>query len=58
MAPDSTGRRNTTKFCVTEGVLQMKQRPRIYYTESQKQQMWDHWQKGDSLRKRPANTPS
>lgn len=24
----------------------MKQRPRIYYTESQKQQMWDHWQYG------------
>ena len=27
----------------------MKQRPRIYYTESQKAVMWDHWQKGDSL---------
>ena len=27
----------------------MKQRPRIYYTESQKKLMWDHWQKGDSL---------
>ncbi len=26
----------------------MKQRPRIYYTESQKKLMWDHWQKGDS----------
>jgi len=26
-----------------------KQRPRIYYTESQKAQMWEHWQKGDSL---------
>ena len=27
----------------------MKQRPRIYYTESQKAVMWDHWRKGDSL---------
>lgn len=27
----------------------MKHRPRIYYTESQKKLMWDHWQKGNSL---------
>lgn len=27
----------------------MKQRPRIYYTESQKAVMWDHWKKGESL---------
>lgn len=27
----------------------MKQRTRIYYTESQKALMWDRWQKGDSL---------
>ncbi len=27
----------------------MKQRPRIYYTESQRSLMWDRWQKGDSL---------
>ena len=27
----------------------MKQRPRIYYTESQKALMWERWQKGDSL---------
>ena len=27
----------------------MKQRPRIYYTETQKALMWEHWQKGDSL---------
>jgi len=27
----------------------MKQRPRIYYTESQKALMWDRWRKGDSL---------
>jgi len=27
----------------------MKQRPRIYYTESQKSLMWDRWKKGDSM---------
>ncbi len=27
----------------------MKQRPRIYYTEAQKSEMWDRWQQGDSL---------
>ena len=27
----------------------MKQRPRIYYTESDKTLMWDRWQKGESL---------
>lgn len=27
----------------------MKQRPRIYYTESQKAVMWEHWKKGESL---------
>ncbi|KGE67622.1 MULTISPECIES: IS30 family transposase [Pseudomonas] len=27
----------------------MKQRPRIYYTESQKALMWDRWKRGDSL---------
>src|SRR5471030_1033180 len=27
----------------------MKQRPRIYYTESQKALMWEHWKQGDSL---------
>jgi IS30 family transposase len=27
----------------------MKQRPRIYYTESQRTLMWDRWQKGESL---------
>jgi len=30
-------------------MLNMKQRPRIYYTESDKALMWDRWQKGDSL---------
>lgn len=27
----------------------MKQRPRIYYNESQKALMWDRWKQGDSL---------
>ena len=27
----------------------MRQRPRIYYTESQKALVWERWQKGDSL---------
>ncbi|MCK0509561.1 IS30 family transposase [Aromatoleum buckelii] len=27
----------------------MKQRPRIYYTESQKALMWERWRQGDSL---------
>jgi len=27
----------------------MNRKPRIYYTESQKALMWEHWQKGDSL---------
>ncbi len=26
----------------------MKQRPRIYYSDAQKAQMWDRWRKGDS----------
>jgi transposase, IS30 family len=45
----STGRRNTIKFTKVKGVLQMKQRRRIYYTETQKALMWDRWQKGESL---------
>lgn len=27
----------------------MKQRRRIYYSETQKALMWDHWQKGESI---------
>ena len=27
----------------------MKQRTRIYYSEEKKSQMWDRWQKGESL---------
>jgi len=30
-------------------MLQMKQRPRIYYSSTQKALMWDRWQQGDSL---------
>ena len=30
-------------------MLQMKQRPRIYYTENDKALMWDRWQKGESM---------
>lgn len=30
-------------------VLQMKQRRRIYYTESQKTLMWEPWRKGETL---------
>ena len=29
----------------------MKQRPRIYYTDSQKTLMWERWRRGDSLQK-------
>jgi IS30 family transposase len=29
-------------------MLKMKQRPRIYYTETDKTLMWDRWQKGES----------
>jgi hypothetical protein len=32
-----------------EGVLQMKQRPRIYYSASQRSLIWDRWQKGQTL---------
>jgi hypothetical protein len=38
---------------VKDVVLQMKQRPRIYYTESQKALMWEHWNKGESLHQIP-----
>jgi hypothetical protein len=30
-------------------VLQMKQRPRIYYSESQKALMWERWRKGETI---------
>jgi hypothetical protein len=46
---DSTGGCNTLDAIEAEGVLQMKQRPRIHYTERQKALMWERWQKGESL---------
>ncbi len=27
----------------------MKQRPRIYYTETQRAMMWERWKNGESL---------
>lgn len=30
-------------------MLQMKYRSRIYYTDSDKELMWDRWQQGESL---------
>ena len=36
----------------------MKQRPRIYYTESQKALMWERWQKGDSLTVKATDGPN
>jgi IS30 family transposase len=30
-------------------VLRMKQRPRIYYSETQKAMMWERWKQGESL---------
>jgi IS30 family transposase len=32
-----------------EGVLRMKQRPRIYYSASQRALIWERWQKGETL---------
>src|ERR1017187_4035030 len=43
-AVDSTGGCNTLETASAEGVLQMKRRPRIHYTESQKALMWERWQ--------------
>jgi len=30
-------------------MLKMKQRPRIYYSDTQKALMWDRWKEGESL---------
>jgi IS30 family transposase len=46
---DSTGQCNTLEAARAAGVLQMKQRRRIYYTDSQKALMWERWQKGESM---------
>jgi IS30 family transposase len=49
MAVDSIGQRNTLTNAQAEGVLQMKQRPRIYYSDSQKALMWERWKQGWTL---------
>lgn len=38
-----------TEYRLAAGVLQMKYRTRINYSESQKALMWDRWRKGESL---------
>jgi hypothetical protein len=48
---DSTGGCNTLKTAQAVGVLQMKQRRRIYYSEKQKALMWERWRKGESLQR-------
>src|SRR6266496_2956444 len=45
----STGGCNTLDAIKAEGVLQMKQRLRIYYSASQRALIWDRWQKGETL---------
>ncbi|GJH13345.1 hypothetical protein CBA19CS11_30925 [Caballeronia novacaledonica] len=37
--------------CVSGGSIAMKQRRRIYYSETQKALMWERWRKGESLQK-------
>jgi hypothetical protein len=46
---DSTDGCNTLDAIEAEGVLQMKQRPRIYYSANQRALIWDRWQKGETL---------
>lgn len=46
---DSAGACNPMIVAWAAGVLQMKQRRRIYYSESQKALMWERWRKGESL---------
>ena len=46
---DSTGQRNTLSPAEAEGVLHVKQRPRIYYSDSQKALMWKRWKEGWTL---------
>lgn len=46
---DSRGGCNTLDAIEAEGVLQMKQRPRIYYSASQRALIWERWQKGETL---------
>ncbi len=46
---DSTGRCNTLIAAYAAGVLQMKRRPRLYYSDSQKALMWERWKQGWTL---------
>lgn len=41
---DSTYRCNKLNSTLVEGVLHMKQKPRIYYSESLRALMWERWQ--------------
>ncbi len=45
----SIGRRNTLILQQKDGVLKMVYRTRINYTTEQKTEMWDRWQRGESL---------
>ena len=49
LAADSTNRCNTLDAIAAEGVLQMKRRPRIHYSASQRALMWERWRKGEML---------
>jgi IS30 family transposase len=49
MAAHSTGGCNTLDAIAAERVLQMKQRPRIYYSASQRALIWERWRKGETL---------
>jgi Helix-turn-helix domain len=49
LVADSTGGCNTLDAIAAEGVLQMKQRPRIYYSASQRALIWERWRKGETL---------
>jgi hypothetical protein len=45
----STGGCNTLDAVEAKGVLQMKRRPRIYYSAEQRALIWDRWQKSETL---------
>lgn len=44
----STGGRNTLSF-LERWSVQMKRRRRIYFTAEQKSEIWDRWQRGESM---------
>ena len=46
---NSTGRCNTLTTAQAAGVLQIKRRPRIYYSDSQKALTWERWKQGWTL---------